>query len=214
VLIKIINLTLTITTTLGQLPLFSGPKGGHNTQAGCCSILFFGIVSPIQIQSLWNHKRWQALHWLFFVETLIMPRDISLTHPQRCYQTIFIWKVAWHCCCRIINNKKFISYHQFIFFIWIKTEKPDWQSKSNFENWLSLMIQSTKLDCNPDWALHRSNQATPCTKVWLYTNVLQSKLYSKMTTVNPFDANLCRLFFHWWRLIFSLEIVDDSTPHR
>ncbi len=49
---------------------------------------------------------------------------------------------------------------------------------------------------------------------------------SKMTTVSLFGALLMatffslegrrasRLFFHWWRLIFSLEEVDDFTPHH
>jgi hypothetical protein len=49
---------------------------------------------------------------------------------------------------------------------------------------------------------------------------------SKMTTVGLFAAShvstffssdgprVCRLFFHKWRLIFALEIVDDIAPHR
>jgi len=26
--------------------------------------------------------------------------------------------------------------------------------------------------------------------------------------------SICRLFFQWWRLIFTLEIVDDFAPHQ
>ncbi len=43
---------------------------------------------------------------------------------------------------------------------WIDNPNP----KSNFEFGLSITIQSTKLDCNPDWAIHQSNPAIPC--VW------------------------------------------------
>jgi len=47
-----------------------------------------------------------------------------------------------------------------------------------------------------------------------------------MTTVHPFHTSTvstffsldglsnCRLFFHWWRLIFALEIVDVFAPHH
>ena len=41
---------------------------------------------------------------------------------------------------------------------WIDNPNP----KSNFDFGLSITIQSTKLDCNPDWAIQQSNPAIPC----------------------------------------------------
>ena len=40
---------------------------------------------------------------------------------------------------------------------WIDNPNP----QSDFDFGLSITIQSTKLDCNPDWAIHQSNPAIP-----------------------------------------------------
>ncbi len=53
-------------------------------------------------------------------------------------------------------EKLFLARFQFQWKKWINNPNP------NFEKRLSITIQSTKLDCNPDWAIHQSNPATPC----------------------------------------------------
>ncbi len=50
---------------------------------------------------------------------------------------------------------------------WIDNPNP----KSNFDFGLSITIQSTKLDSNPDWAIQQSNPVIPCWQPWSKPNL-------------------------------------------
>ncbi len=136
------------------------------------------------------------------VETFIIPRDISLIHPQLCYQLIFCFKsslplLLWN----DVIKSSFLSINSY-FWIWIVMEKPDWQYKyiSNFENGLSITIDNPIQQIGLQYRL--SNPYIQSSNT-LHTGLTVYKcVIIKCITIQRWPLyillplHLCRLFFH------------------
>jgi len=81
---------------------------------------------------------------------------------------------------------------------WIDNQNP----KSDFDFGLSIPILSTKLDCNPDWAIQQSNTAIP----WLRAIIDQRKVW--------FEFTLLFWKYFWFRNSFySLSLNSLDAKH-
>ncbi len=111
----------------------------------------------------WKKIRTADIKWPSFMMQSCNSQYTTLTYQLTPYQYWLInclkilKKVAWLQYWSIIHYEILISWwNNLMYWIWIEMTKLD------FDFGLSITIQSTKLNCNPDWAIQQSNPAIPC----------------------------------------------------
>ncbi len=128
------------------------------------------IDNPIQIQSQSRNfkKNSMTVNFESFILQLkhVIPKGDLLINWQPNIKTLFLDQnslafLMKHYASLYLNlMKKLWTFFGFglKWENWIDNPNP----KSNFEFGLSITIQSTTLDCNPNWAIQQSNPAIPC----------------------------------------------------
>ena len=105
------------------------------------------------------------------------------------------------------------NFNLFIKFFWWIGFGLKWQNwidnpnpKSNFDFGLSITIQSTKLDCNPDWAIQQSNPAIPWESIYEASNNTNYQYWSNGTSLMNLMSE--------YRSISLLWMGVPLTAHR